>query len=368
MRTHCYYRSVDFCLDFSDNMNDTSLQLPYNKHFKGEKLTHMGQRKLLLSEIQLLTEYYRMYYDVETDIHPVVMYVGGSPGNHLVFLHKMFPYVKFILIDGALKPGFDERLASITFKRKKVFELHVKMFTDEMCAEYVTKFKKNNLVFVSDIRSSNKDTILFEAQVAGDMELQKKWIDLLQPRLSMIKFRPVYLDAQLSYDVERTLKEIKNIKSNFAIWKNFPNITFYEGTILFQIWARSISGETRFMVHQRDLKTSKEYEFTAYEEIMSFHNNYTRVYKFVKGVDEFDSFLKKEDNKYCDCYDCVGELKIFKNYLLFAKQTVYNRIKDILADDSLEDQQPFMKNKAPNGQDVKHHALVNIDQVIRERR
>src|SRR3989338_871731 len=97
---HCKYTSNKIKLEHSPEVNfNTCFYEKYNNVMAKkdtEANQHLGQRKLLLSEIQLLTKYY-----TEQDTDPVVIYIGAAPGIHLPFLSKLFPNVKFILYDGA---------------------------------------------------------------------------------------------------------------------------------------------------------------------------------------------------------------------------------------------------------------------------
>ena len=55
---------------------------------------HMGQRKLLISEIMFLSNVLKSH-----DEHAIVVYPGSSPNNKLGILRDLFPNVTFLLID-----------------------------------------------------------------------------------------------------------------------------------------------------------------------------------------------------------------------------------------------------------------------------
>lgn len=60
--------------------------------------THNGQLKLLLSEVQFLTDDLsskKLKYDAEL----LFIYVGSAPGNHMFMIEKLFPNARFLLID-----------------------------------------------------------------------------------------------------------------------------------------------------------------------------------------------------------------------------------------------------------------------------
>lgn len=283
MVRHCNYTSKQTHLKHSLVLDlDTQFHEKYDPKFHSRTNIHKGQRKLLVSEVQLLTEYYKKYTE-----HPVVVYVGAAPGTKNVILARLFPYVKFALYDGAL---FNERLKDP--KYKKVFEIHEGedgFFTTEKCKKLVEEkaFGDRPLVFISDIRLGEKD---FEGGVARDMALQKEWVQLLKPHMSLLKFRMPY-----------TMKHGESMK-------------YLKGTLLYGIWAKPNSGETRLLVRKHDIKKEIEYDFKKYEEALVFHNKYARPYCFTREVKP--TFKKFIDSKsYCMCYDCIAELKVIENYL-----------------------------------------------------
>jgi hypothetical protein len=56
-------------------------------------VNHWGQRKLLLSEIEFLTDW------APLDRDSIVVYAGAAPGTHIAFLAEMFPRLSFVLVD-----------------------------------------------------------------------------------------------------------------------------------------------------------------------------------------------------------------------------------------------------------------------------
>eukprot|EP00758_Cryptobia_borreli_P001632 Tbor_TRINITY_DN2403_c0_g1::TRINITY_DN2403_c0_g1_i1::g.2526::m.2526/K18777/MTR3, MT57; cap3/cap4 methyltransferase len=109
---------TEFCLDFPTE--------PYRSRF-GEVKTgvHWGQRKLLLSEIQLLTHYTGQ--GKNTPYH--IVYAGSAPGTHLGFLDDLFNNIHtWELID----PGrFDVKALG----NRKNFKLRTEFFTNKTAYE-----------------------------------------------------------------------------------------------------------------------------------------------------------------------------------------------------------------------------------------
>jgi hypothetical protein len=49
---------------------------------------HLGQRKLLLTEVNFLTNY--------SDLSKNIIYIGAAPGHHIEFLSTLFLIIRFI--------------------------------------------------------------------------------------------------------------------------------------------------------------------------------------------------------------------------------------------------------------------------------
>lgn len=64
-------------------------------------VVHYGQRKLLLSEIEFLTNVCISLPAKLKHKRIVVIYAGAAPGDHIDLLYSMFPFIKFVLVDPA---------------------------------------------------------------------------------------------------------------------------------------------------------------------------------------------------------------------------------------------------------------------------
>ncbi len=227
--------------------------------------THLGQRKLLLSEVQLLTEHYLGEKKKKKgknpdsnagagDRHPLLVYVGAAPGTHDAFLSDLFPHVKFVLYDGArFDPALYEHRSAATGERP--FELHNEFFTDDTCRSLLERLPVGKpLLFVSDIRSDGEEGKSFEQQVMWDLLSQRRWVELLRPALSMLKFRLPF-----------------TLQPGDAV-------PYLRGKLLFGIWPPASSAETRLLVRRADLaQPDASYDYEAYERTLYFHNRYTRT-------------------------------------------------------------------------------------------
>jgi hypothetical protein len=278
---HCeYVTSSKYNIPFSPVLSNKHMEKYDEKLNLKDVNDHKGQRKLLLSEIQLLTMYY-----AKNKVHPTVVYVGSAPGSHLMYLSFLFPGVKFILYDGA---PMDNKLRDFPNR----YEMYREFFTDEVC-EKLKERKIENLLFVSDIRLGSDNKKKFEDQVSRDNEAQLGWAKILKPKYSLLKFRLPF-----------TLK-------------HGQSITYAKGKIMLQMWPPSSSTETRLLVSKANLSVKQEYDFKTYEESLFFHNKYARNYCFPKSVlpKEAAELVSGADNQYCTCYDCMGEIYTFTDYL-----------------------------------------------------
>ena len=291
---HCTYYSTDAraALEHTDVIRlDTCYKTPYDPAFASKTNVHIGQRKLMLSEIQLLTRYYA---NAANKRGAVVLYVGAAPGTHLILLSIMFPTAAFVLYDGA---KYDPVLKNYP----DIYEIHEGkdgFVTTDVIRRIKYKYDSKSLVFVSDIRLGNEDRDLFETAVAKDMVLQQEWVEILKPNMSLLKFRLPY-----------------NMKHGDAM-------KYFKGDLLYGVWPKPSSGESRLLVEQKDIRTKVKYDFKEYEETMAFHNKYRRPYCF--GPSDVSHAIKRyvegKDNAYCPCYDCVSELTILHTYAKTMRQ------------------------------------------------
>jgi cap2 methyltransferase len=251
----------DKCIDGKDNTN-IMRKLKYRQREGGEvKLAmHFGQRKLLLTEIEFLTNC--------GNLSDTVVYVGSAPGYHIKLLTKYFPNHKFELYDPS-KFGIDQT---------NNVKIHQLLFTDAIAQNYVGK----GILFISDIRTDmHKYTEEWEEEIIDNMNTQKKWVEIINPKMAMLKFR-------LPYN---------------------PGITkYFSGKIYFQPWVGQSSTETRLITNGKEYTL---YDNTDYEQILYRHNRITRNQKFDH------QYTKIEGLDYC--YDCKAEIEILIRYINLCK-------------------------------------------------
>ena len=302
---HCSVTtSAKNAIPFSTHLTRFNKTATYDSKLTlAEQNKHFGQTKLLMSEIQLLT----MYYKNNPKSNPVIIYIGAAPGIHLEYLKYLFPKVKFILYDGA---PFHRKLQGAVFD--DTYELHNEFFTDEKCKELKKRLVKPDvdILFVSDIRLGGKTKKLFEEQVARDNELQLGWVKILKPKYSLLKFRlPYFL-------------------------KHGQSLSYVKGKAMFQIWPKVDSTETRLLVTRANIGTTIKYDFKSYEETLFYHNKWVRRYCFPlshvfdkSDQEEVGKQIYGKNNSYCTCYDCMAELYALQEYVKLSNSGTVKSIK-----------------------------------------
>lgn len=258
-----------------------------NNHQLLHSVIHWGQRKLWISEVEFFTQY------LNPKKNYTIVYVGAAPGTHTEFMIKMFPEKwKYILID--------PRDFFKTLEKNKQVEIHKQFFNDKFALKLKKKYK--DIIFICDIRSDEKQTsnyqksknnnknnnnknskkqkiLSHEDHVLMNMMDQKRWLEIMNPEYSQLKFRLPY---------------------------NKPIIKYLKGDIYFQVWAKNMSGETRLVIKKQKNYQEQEYKLEDYENRLYYFNRVMRCQYY-----PHDYKVKDMDH----CYDCSSEFEILKNYL-----------------------------------------------------
>jgi hypothetical protein len=296
-----YFKNIDsFDITLKDNFPETSYignkgyfapELPggiptSTLDYKLDYANHWGQRKLLLTEIDFLTQTLSSKNE-KID----VIYAGAAHGTHIKFLFNLFPNIRFHLYDPAI---FDSVLKTyvktgqiiineyyhdfkyknnninrdtpfLKYKERQKLPEDYGFFTDEVAEYYKQKFydEKENYskcLFISDIRRDlPKDPYKdkgksdwswdFEKIVLEDQEFMRKWLQIMRPQSSMLKFKEPYVKAG------------RNV-----LYK------YFQGIIRLQTWHPPNSAETRLIVNHNDIDTEVFYDTIAYERKTSYYN------------------------------------------------------------------------------------------------
>jgi RimJ/RimL family protein N-acetyltransferase len=308
-------------------VNAGTPRVSYRRRTEESKTTiHWGQRKLHLSEV----EFFSLYWNPKLTPSPLCVYAGSAPGIHITLLSQMFPTFTFHLYDPA-----DFQITET--EKIKIFKGY---FTDEIAQGYSGR---RDVFFVSDIRTADYKSIQkasltkrginqFDAkgdpigppnlideaykaaqvenedQIWGDMNMQQRWVQLMNPEHALLKFRlPYALDGK-----DRTVEYLK-------------------GLVYWQIWPPQTSTETRLkpIRNQNGVYEIGDWSILEYEEWCFGHNADIREKDFYRNIftdtnDPIDAPELLND------YDSMAEAMVLKLYLekfgVRDPNTLYQRV------------------------------------------
>lgn len=305
-------------------------RLPYRKRNNVEKSNvHWGQRKLFLSEV----EFFSLYWNVKEIPNPLCVYAGSAPGQHLPILSKMFPSFTFHLYDPSPfkiketerikihQQYFNDDIASQYANRKDVFFLsdirttdHKILFKDALTKRGITKFDTNNNPVgpANLIKEAEKEsTRAVETQIWNDMNMQQKWLQIINPEHALLKFRLPY-----------------------AMEGNSPIVEYVQGVVFWQIWAPPTSTETRL----KPARTSSgQYEVGTwdvkeYEEWCFYQNTVVREHNTYRNPFTNDD-TPIDIPELTNDFDSVAESYILKMYTdkigITAPAAKYTKVKEL---------------------------------------
>ena len=300
---------------------------------------HNGQRKLLLGEVSFLSNY---------ELHnEIVVYAGAAPSNKTYFLSKLFPTLKFILIDpspfnilidGQSHFSTKKVLYFGNIKRHKSYRTTIKCkqtpLPDKIidyCKEshhnifiindYMNETLAHKLygcILISDIRTALVPNIPSELDILWNSAMQLQWIEIMRPPHIMLKLRVPWLDESLLAECENLLncnEQIRDdlLNSDIDFIENYKNgiFIYLKGTIYLQPFSRPGSTETRLVIDRQDGTTFEEqYPLVEhkYDDKLIYFNVVCRNYKLYDH-DGVNSSLGIDN-----CIDCALENEIWKKY------------------------------------------------------
>jgi cap2 methyltransferase len=217
----------------------------------------------------------------------VIVYAGAAPGTHITALTEMFPAIKFHL--------YDPRPFEIT--ESENIKLYNQLFLDTDAESW----KGKNVFFISDIRTGAENiklkiqegNIAFERSIVKDMEMQKMWVEIIDPVESHLKFRLPYPDILPEYTAKTK---------------------YLYGYVFKQAWAPQSSTEGRLVPIRKEGKFAlRDYDNKDYEEKMFHHNSVVReTVQFLEPVNNTKCIVSSELGQ---DYDCTSEMFTLKQYL-----------------------------------------------------
>ena len=244
---------------------------------------HLGQLKLLMSEMQLLV------YHIDPAKVNQILYVGAANGHHLYVLAKLFPQFVFHLFD--ISDHWDPRLKDFAN-----IKINNRYFTQKDINNW--KKSKENCILISDIR--NLDAIgdlgkeKVESMVQDDMEMQKSWVEDLQPVAALLKFR-------LPFYEKFNVKKFNGARYNYL-----------DGIVYRQIFGGRNTSETRLLI--RGI-AYRDWDFKIYEEQLFYHNQIIREKcKYFNPITNDQSPIL-EERGLCNDFDSVALTVVVMDYL-----------------------------------------------------
>lgn len=349
---------------FPEYFDDEFPTEPYRSRF-GEVKTavHWGQRKLLLSEIQLLAKY------AKQGVSYHIVYAGSAPGTHLGFLDDLFQGLHtWELVDpgsfnvAVLGPRKNFLLRNEFFTNKTAYGICSKRLTSLPAIRIVyesltllsekivgeTKLQKElqdkvgtldvargthdipsmyepaielplglkclfgaamsrkPTMFVSDIRTGSVAHSNFEDHVDENMRAQQCWTEIIEADYSMLKFRLPYTKktAQPGYCTEYVPSHLIGEDGK---------VEYLRGDMLIPIWTRPTSTEGRLVVPAGAWRT--RWDVQRYEDQCFFFN--AKLREFV----HFNHMLAPHD-VFDAHFDAAAEVLVLEQ---FVKQVHYQK-------------------------------------------
>jgi len=296
--------------------------------------THIGQRKLFLTELQFLVE------DVPRDTDAIIVYAGAAPSSHTGFLSDLFPRARFVLVDpnpfrieGArpttLAPRgeppsgteLDKMLKRVrdTPPKNSATRLYIinTLFTNEIARGCARVFGENSVYFISDVRTNSNDDSNVppsSIDIIWNTAQMFNWITAMRPRLSLLKFRLPFYDEEYSKIAELAripyiAEEFKLAMENgidFLDGYDLKIFRFFAGKINIQAWPGATSTEARLVT---DGKTFRDYKLEEYERRFFYYNNIERSWVMHENPNA------SAELGFCHCNDCAIENYLWSKYL-----------------------------------------------------
>jgi hypothetical protein len=238
---------------------------------KPKTVIHWGQIKMFLVTLVFLLKTVSQDDDLVN-----IVYIGSAHGDNILLLSDMFPNIDWYLVD---PNPYHPKI----YNHPKIKEVKNEYFTDELAEYYKKKLRnqKHKLLFISDIRISGK---LEDKDIIIDQEMNRKWLNILDPDFSYLKFRCPYVLPE--------------------------NYDYIEGKIYIQPFAPPSSTETRLLVPRNPKNLT--YSSKEYNGKMIYFNRVLRSSYYKSLID---------NHPYLDhCYDCTYFTYLIKNYI-----THYNK-------------------------------------------
>ena len=238
---------------------------------------HRGQTKLCCGELDAITRALARVPGLR-----YVLYAGAAPGEHIAFLAELFPALEFYLVDPA-EFRVPRRYREFPGVARRI---HITrgLFTDAIARAWAPRAAQT--IFFSDIRSGTHTSDSFEAEVAENMAMQRRWWALGGFAAASFKLRFPYVPAG-------------------AGGQPGAKVPYLDGENLLQPFGPNTSTEGRLLVWAG--AGARDYDPAAYESYYFWLNNVVREWAaFDHGIE-----LSRAPGL-CYCFDCARMVQIFR--------------------------------------------------------
>lgn len=234
---------------------------------------HRGQTKLCIIEIEAIVRALQKVQNLR-----YILYAGAAPGEHLAFIAELFPALEIHGYDPA-EFRVHTRYADFPSIRARI-HTNRELFTDDIARTW--RDRAHETIFISDIRSGDHTQDEFEHEVWTNMQMQQQWWRIMNPAVTLFKFRLPYTDGIVNSEC-----------------------TYPDGEILLQPFGPNTSTEGRLLVWAS--ACDRVYNSINYENFYFWLNNIVREWASFEC--DFDLRLVKG---LCHCFDCSRCIQIFR--------------------------------------------------------
>lgn len=278
------------------------------KHMKYVPNVHIGQRKLLMSEVYFLNA----NLDKATD-RRVIVYAGSAGGMHLGMILKLYPGVRMILVDPNDHYIRITNVRSITHRRfpslytdmssgvdlaeemanqdKRLF-IYKEYMTDDLAATITDALESlgllDDVLFISDIRTTKKGKQPTDKDIVSNNAMQLRWRMIMNEPPSLLKVRCTWY------------------KKGSDETTQLPNVVLY-----LQPWAGVRSAETRAVLPKGHVDLI-EFDNKEYEERMNIFNMMRGLKPIALPISLTPELISVG---FCLSWDCWREATIWQEYI-----------------------------------------------------
>lgn len=288
---------------------------------------HKGQRKLMLSEVQMLNEELK-----STDEPAKVIYIGAAHGSHLPFLAQCFPGLTFDLFDPS-------QFASPVYKHPHM-RVYQQYFTDEIAKQWSGKVD----FVISDFRRGEGDTKEEAEQlIKEDMEMQMRWVEMIRPqKAALLKMRLPYNLARKP--THESPKDPHNAKPEEFMYTQEPppvppppediEVEYLDGRHNIQIYPPKNSTESRLHVRTPAGGApypKKTYSANWHEDVCFYYSRFVREFGRVDVRAEPEKSVAGRVEDGMITVDEALETRVWRRYLELPGPKVRDTVRGLWA-------------------------------------